>query len=61
MVDESLSILPLSSAFSMAKLIQIDSILEKIVMKELKLTKKKFADLKQQWISDLAKLDENLV
>ena len=56
MVDRELSTVPFARAFELAGELELDAILEKIVVKELKLSKKKFADMRKQWQADVKKV-----
>ena len=56
MVDPELSIVPFAKAFELAKELELVEIFEKIVITELKLSKKKFEDMKLQWRDEMTKV-----
>jgi len=56
MVDSELSSVPFAQAFDIAAGLELDKTLETIVIKVLKLSKKKFADLKKDWEKDRVKV-----
>lgn len=56
MVDPELSAVPFAKAFELAGEINVAEFFEKIVIKELKLSKKKFGDIKKQWLEEVTKV-----
>ena len=56
MVDEDLVNVPFAQASQIALDIEIEEEFEAIIIKELKLSKKKFADLKKEWQRDFLKI-----
>ncbi|MBL4756005.1 MAG: M48 family metalloprotease [Flavobacteriales bacterium] len=58
MVDPELSVIPFAQASMIAKTLELDEIFEKIVMKELKLSKKAFKETKRVWEVEFEKLGE---
>ena len=56
MVDRELSTVPFAKAFELAGELDLVDIFEGIVIKELKLSKKKFADMRKEWQDEVKKV-----
>jgi len=56
MVDSDLSAVPFAKAFELSEELELHKIFEGIVIKELKLSKKKFEDMKKQWQDEVKKI-----
>ncbi|MBL4755046.1 MAG: M48 family metalloprotease [Flavobacteriales bacterium] len=58
MVDPDLSVIPFAQASTVARTLELEDIFDKIVMKELKLSKHTFKEMKRVWEVEFEKVGE---